>query len=89
MLEEDSSDVYGNGDDGGSGIFPGNRGEGSGSYRDEGVEARQTMVLGRTGEVEGQMEVGGRGNRWDDDDSDSDSGGGSGAGARSGLVEPA
>lgn len=80
MSEDDSSEIVGDG-----GVFPGNRREQGDGYRSGGRDERQTLALGRTGEVEGQMEVGGGGSRWGDD---SDSGG-SDAGRRSGLVEPA
>lgn len=81
MLEESSSDVFHE-----RGVFSGSREE-NGSFRDGGGDERQTLALGRSGEVEGQMEVGGGDSRWDDDNSD---GSGHGCvGARSGLVEPA
>lgn len=71
MFGEDSSEVY----HGRGGGVPGNRED----------DERQTLALGRTGEVEGQLEVVGGGSRWE---GDSDSGS-SDVGGRSGLVEPA
>lgn len=84
MLEGNSLKVYQ--DDRGEGVFSGDRGEEGGSFEDGGGNERHSLALGRTGEVEGQMEVGGGGSRWDDD---SDGSADSDVGTRSELVEPA
>lgn len=60
--------------------------EGGGGFREHEQEEHQTLRLGRTAEVEGQMEAGRGGSRWD---SDSDSSGDAHAATGSDLVQPA
>ncbi|CAM9493408.1 unnamed protein product [Scytosiphon promiscuus] len=71
----------------------GGRGEGGEGFREgQGMGERyHTLGLGRTAEVEGQMEAGGGGRRWDggSDSSDDDHLVGGGARVGNGLVEPA
>lgn len=72
----------GNGEGGGEG-FVGDPARGQDGVLGNGGDGYRSVAFGRTGEVEGQIETGGGGSRWDgSSDSDSEAGGGGD------LVEP-